>query len=587
MNKIKGKPASSGIATGKVLLYNSKNTIVLKEEITEQQAEVEIRRLNNAIRKTKAQLKKIQKDLHLSMGKDSALIIETQSALVNEGNLVNDIRALVRTKLVKVEWAVKEVEKKYLDIFNNLQDLSFREKGNDISDVLGRILNNLKKGTASIESHTVDDVIIVADYLPPSVAANVMGKGRIKGLVFKEGGETSHSVILARTLDIPTILNVGDAADVIKNDDFLIVDGLSGDVYINPQASVVKQYVIKQERYQLYKQRLEDIIKLEDKTADGHPFKLLANIELPFESDTVLGRGARGVGLYRTEFLFTDPAIALSEQEQYLIYKNISGKVYPHPLVIRTYDVGRDKDYGYFPVTANEENPALGTMAVRLFLKEKDVLKTQLRAIIKANEAGNIKILFPMITEMEEIFTLRYLIEELKEELRKEGEYPGKDVEFGIMLEIPGTIKLIKYMGDIVDFFSVGTNDLMQYLLAVERDNTNVSYLFNPFQPAVIQVLDEIIKEVKKIGKPVNVCGEIAGKPFTALMLMGLGYDSFSMNPTAVAELKRVFTQIHYSFIKKTVKQLKKFRSRVEAEEYMIETLLKKYPGLFIKQPVI
>lgn len=586
MNKIKGKPASSGIATGKVLLYNSKNTIVLKEEISEQQVEVEIKRLNNAIRKTKAQLKKIQKDLHLSMGKDSALIIETQSALINEGNLVNDIRALVRTKLVKVEWAVKEVEKKYLDIFNNLQDLSFREKGNDISDVLGRILNNLKKVSATID-YTTEDVIIVADYLPPSVAANVMGKGKIKGLVFKEGGETSHSVILARTLDIPTILNTGDAADIIKNDDYLIVDGLSGDVYINPQPSVVKQYVIKQERYQLYKQRLEDIIKLEDKTLDGHDFKLLANIELPFESDTVLNRGAQGVGLYRTEFLFTDPKVALSEQEQYLIYKSISGKLYPHPLVIRTYDVGRDKNYGYFSVTENEENPALGTMAVRLFLKEIDILKTQLRAVIRANEAGNIKILFPMITEIEEIYTLRYLIDEIKEDLKSEGSFPGKDVEFGIMLEIPGTVKLIKYMADIVDFFSVGTNDLMQYLLAVERDNTNVSYLFNPFQPAVIQILDEIIKEVKKIGKPVNVCGEIAGKPFTALMLMGLGYDSFSMNPTAVAELKRVFTQIHYSFIKKTVNQLKKFSSRVEAEEYIIETLLKKYPGLFIKQPVI
>ena len=584
MKTIKGKPVSSGIIIGKALLYNSQKKIVLPEKINKKSIEIEIKRFNNAVKKTRAQLRKIYNNLQKIMGKDSALIIETQYLLLKEANLLNDIKNLIISHSVKSEWAIKETEKKYIDIFNNIPDLSFREKRNDISDILNRIIDNLQKTKRTIDSK-IENVILVADDLPPSIAANIMSEGKLLGLVMDEGGETSHTVILARTLGIPTILDTKNATKLISNDDKLIVDGLSGEIVINPTKSSISKILIKKEKYQLYKERLKKVIKLPDKTKDNFTFNLMANIELPFESEIVQSYGAKGIGLFRTEFLFTDPSIALSVDQQYMVYKNLAQKTFPHQLVIRTYDVGRDKGYNYFK-PENEENPALGNMAIRLFLKKSKLFKIQIKSILMANKSGNIRILFPMITEVEEIHSIKKIINEIKEELISEKKLPEKEIEIGIMIEIPGSVKLIKHLKDEIDFFSIGTNDLIQYLLAVDRNNSAVSYLFNPFHPAVIEILLEIIAETSKIGKDVTVCGEIAGKTLTALMLLGMGYTNFSMNPLSLVEIKRVFTSVHYSKVKHTIKQLGNLSSRTEIEEFLTETMLNKYPDLFIKQPV-
>lgn len=585
MKKIKGKPVSSGIIIGKALLYNSHKEMILKENISEDAIEQEINRFDNAVRKTRAQLKKIYNNLQRSMGKDSALIIETQYLLLKEGNLVSDIKDMITTNLVNTEWALKEIEKNYIEVFNNIADLSFKERINDISDVLSRLLKNLKKSEKEDDAD-IENVILVADDIPPSIAANLMSKGKLLGLVLDYGGETSHTTILARTLQIPTVLHTINASQLIANDDLLVVDGLSGDVVINPSKSEIAKTTIKKEKYHVYKEQLKEVIKLPDKTKDNHSFQLLGNIELAFESDLLLSYGAKGIGLFRTEFLFMEPATAYSLDQQYMIYKNIAQKMYPHPVVIRTFDVGRDKTYGYFQVEEDEVNPALGTMAVRLFLKEKNLFKTQIKAILRANEAGNIKLMFPMVTEIEEIHSIKKMVAQSKEELKKEHKLPDKNIQFGIMIEIPGTVSLIKHLENEVDFFSIGTNDLIQYLLAVDRNKDSVSYLYNPFHPAVVKMLIEIREEISKIGKEVTICGEMAGKPFTALMLLGVGYTNFSMTPLAITEIKRVFTQIHYSYIKKTVKELTKLSSKTEIEEFLIETMLKKYADLFIKQPV-
>jgi phosphotransferase system enzyme I (PtsI) len=253
-------------------------------------------------------------------------------------------------------------------------------------------------------------------------------------------------------------------------------------------------------------------------------------------------------------------------------------------VVIRTFDIGGDKNYSYFK-QEEEANPALGTMAVRLFLKKRDLFKNQIKAILRANESGNIQLLFPMITEIEELHTIKNIIKEARKELKSEKKLPPKDIQIGIMIEIPASVKIIRHLKDEIDFFSIGTNDLMQYLLAVDRNNSAVSYLYSPFQPAVLEILFEILHEVNAIGKRVTVCGEMAGKTFSALMLMGIGYTNFSMNPLAIAEIKRIFTRIHYSYIKKIVSNLRKLSSRTEIKEFLIESLLKKYPDLSIKQP--
>jgi len=342
--------------------------------------------------------------------------------------------------------------------------------------------------------------------------------------------------------------------------------------------------LVKKEKYQAHKDKLKQVMKLPDLTRDNHHFHLLGNIELPFESDALLSYGARGIGLYRTEFLFMDPAIAFSVDQQYMIYKNIAQKFYPNPVVIRTFDIGRDKSYNYFR-KEKEKNPALGTMAVRLFLKDRELFKTQIKAILRANEAGNVRILFPMVTEIEEIYSIKNILQQCKKELIRERNLPNHDIQVGIMIEIPGTVKIIEYLKNEIDFFSIGTNDLVQYLLAVDRNNNLVSYLYSPYHPAVIRILYEILEEASKIGKEVTVCGEMAGRTFTALMLLGMGYTNFSMNPLAITEIKRIFTRVHYSFVRKTVRQLSKMSSKTEIEEFLVETLLKKYPDLFIKPP--
>ena len=583
MKKLKGKPVSQGIVIGKATILKSHSDIALKENLEKSAVPLELKRFNNALRATRLQLKKIYKNLQQVMGKDSSLIIESQSMLLNDSRLINEISDKIRLNRVNSEWAIKEVSKKYLDFFSDINDLSFREKGNDIADILGRITENLSKSSKS-DDQEIENVILVADDLTPSTAANLMSKGKLLGIILNNGGETSHTVILARTLGIPTILETGNATDEIANDDTLIVDGLDGEIIVNPKDQYIAKTRIKIEKYNAHKKRLKKIIKLPGITKDKKEFKLMANIELPFESDLVHSYGASGIGLFRTEFLFMDPEITLSEEEQYLIYKNIAQKIYPENVTIRTFDIGRDKGAKYFK-TGNERNPALGTMAVRLFLKEEKIFRTQIKSIIRANENGNIKILFPMITEIEEIHTIKKIMEEITNELRSEKKLPPHRVQTGIMIEIPGTIKLIKHLKDEIDFYSVGSNDLIQYLLAVERDNSSLSYLFNPYQPSVIESLFEIREETERTGKPVTICGEIAGKPLTALMLLGMGYTNFSMNPLSIAEVKRVFTNVHFSRIRKIVKKLPEFDSKSKSEEFLIESMLRIYPEMFIKQP--
>lgn len=584
MKHIKGKPVSPGIIIGKALIYNYQKEIILKEKIDKTAIESEMNRFNNAVKTTKIQLKKIFNNLTKTLGKESALIIETQYLLMKEGNLVNDIRALITSEYVNAEWAIKQVEKKYLDIFCNIKDLTFRERGNDISDVLVRLIDNLKNKINPSVDTDIENAVLVASDIPPSIAANLIASRKILGLVLDEGGETSHTVILARTLEIPTVLNASEATKWITNEDLIAVDGLSGEITINPTKAFIAKLSIKQEKYQLHLEKLKKVISLPSTTLDNHPFNLLGNIEFPFESDTLIAYGAKSIGLYRTEFLFMEPEIAFSQEQQFMVYKKIAQKFYPHPVVIRTFDVGRDKSYSYFN-QEKEMNPALGTMAVRLFLQEREFFKTQLKAILQANETGNIRLLFPMIIEIEEIHTIKRIIRQCQEELAAEKKLPTKDIKIGIMIEIPGVVKIIKYLANEIDFFSIGTNDMMQYLLAVDRNNSSVSYLYSPFHPAIISILTEILDEVNKIGKEVTVCGEMAGKTFSALMLLGLGYTNLSMSPLALIEIKRIFTQVHYSYLKKIVKQLSEFSSKSEIEEFLVETLLQKYPGLFVKPP--
>ncbi|MCU0237091.1 MAG: phosphoenolpyruvate--protein phosphotransferase [Acidobacteria bacterium] len=587
MVRIKGKAVSPGIAMGKALLYNFTREVVLAEPIGIKSVEREIWRLDNAVKKSRAQLKKIHLGLQKIMGADAAFIIETQHMLLSDSHLLGEIRAAIQGKLVKAEWAIRSVEKKYLELFRTIPDLSFKAKSNDISDVLNRLIANLRKSSAARSAAAAPaappgQVILVADDITPSEAATLMSNKRLLGLVLNKGGETSHTAILARTLGIPAILDTGNATELIASGDTLAVDSIGGEVIVQPSADAALEIGRKIEQFTQYKEQLKVLSRLPELTRDQHQFHLYANIELPFESEVVQSFGAKGIGLFRTEFLYLDSKMSISEDEQCLIYKQIAQNIYPHPLVIRTYDLGRDKSDPARP--RREDNPSLGLMAVRLFLKEREPFKVQIRAIMRANASGNIRILFPMITEIEEVLAIREIMAEAKKELQRAGTYPKKDVKTGIMLEIPAAVRLIRHLGDAVDFYSVGSNDLIQYLLAVDRNNTDVAHLFSPFHPAFIHILREIRAEVDRAGKEVTVCGEMAGQRLTALMLLGMGFTNFSMNAMAIAEIKKAFTQIDYARLRRIVAQLKRFGSRTEVEAFLRAELEKQYPGVLASQ---
>lgn len=575
---IKGKAITSGIETGKAFLFHSHRDHIFKENIRKDKIEAEKYRFLNAVKKSKSQLKKISADLEKKLGKESALIIDFQHSLLNDKSLLDAIIKVIESESVRSEWAINTVEKEYIKIFSNIPDLSFKERGNDISDILNRVINNLKKNKINISSNN-KNIILVADDIPPSIAATLISKKKILGLILDNGGETSHSVILAKALEIPTIIGTANGTVLIENDDNLIIDGIEGKIIVNPKEQICQRYKNKKKEYLKYIRARKKVLKLPNTTKDGFNFNLSANIEFPFESEKVDTYGANGIGLFRTEFLFTEPDIATSEEKQYLIYKQISSNVFPNQLTIRTFDVGRDKTNEYID-QKEEHNPALGSMAIRLFMEKPEILKKQLRAIIRANKNGNIKLLFPMITEIEEILELKKIIQIEKQDLKKNNLLPEKELKIGIMIEIPGTIKLIRFLKDEVDFFSLGTNDLIQYLLAVDRNNSSVSYLYNPFNPSVIASLQEILNEVKKIDKEITVCGEIAGNGLTALMLLGMGFTNFSMNPIAVVEIKRLFTTVNHSFLKKVIDSLSSIKLKSNIEKKLISLISNEYPDI-------
>jgi len=580
MVRIKGRAVSTGIGSGRALLYKAHEEVVHRIAIAEDEVEKELWRLSNALRKTSAQLKKIRHDLEKVVGRDSALIIESQSLLLKDSNLVDAIRDQIREQRVRSEWAIKEVERKYSGLFQKVADRTFQEKIRDISDVLGRIIANLRRSPGAVEESPEGDLVLVADDLTPSEAAKLIGRGGIQGIVLTGGGETSHTVILARAREIPTIVGATGATEAVTAGDPVVVDGVAGEVIIRPTVAILAEVEQKRQQYQAYRVHLGAVSRLPNQTRDGRRFNLLANIELPEEVDHAMASGAMGIGLFRTEFLYLDARAGLSEDEQVLTYKELAQKAFPHPAVIRTFDLGRDKvEPGG---ESGEENPSLGQMAVRMFLKRREEFKLQLRAILRANQSGNIRLLLPMITEIEEVLAVRALLAEATEELARKGRAPARKTPVGIMIEIPGVIPLMPHLRGLVDFFSVGTNDLIQYVLAVDRNNHAVSYLYSPFHPAVVSALRAIRRHADQLGCEITVCGEMAGQCFPGLMLLGLGFTDFSMNPMAISEQKRIFTGVDTRFLKTTVNKLSAISSRSQVEETLIEALVRRYPALFL-----
>ncbi|AST92519.1 MULTISPECIES: phosphoenolpyruvate--protein phosphotransferase [Sutcliffiella] len=527
---IQGIAASSGIAIAKAYRLEAPELHVEKREVIA--IEEEIKRFVQAVEISKQELEKIKEHALKELGEDKAEIFAAHLLVLSDPELINPIKDKVTTEKVNAEFALDETAKMFISMFESMDNEYMKERAADIRDVTKRVLAHLLGVTISNPSLISEEVIVIAEDLTPSDTAQ-LNRQFVKGFTTDIGGRTSHSAIMARSLEIPAVVGTKNITSTVQNDTMLIVDGLDGVVIIDPTPEQVEEYKEKQQKYEQQKQEWAKLVSEKTVTADGHHVELAANIGTPEDVAGVLKNGGEAVGLYRTEFLYMGRTELPSEEEQYTAYKEVLERMEGKPVVVRTLDIGGDKELPYLHLP-KEMNPFLGYRAIRLCLEEQDIFRTQLRALLRASVHGNLKIMFPMIATVEEFRQAKAILLEEKEKLVTENVQVAESFEIGMMVEIPSTAVMADVFAKEVDFFSIGTNDLIQYTMAADRMNERVSYLYQPYNPAILRLIDNVIQAAHKEGKWAGMCGEMAGDSIAIPILLGLGLDEFSMSATSI-----------------------------------------------------
>ncbi len=562
---IEGIPASPGIAIGPAFLYGKEDFVIYRRKIKDADIPREIARFEDALINTRKELTDL-KDSLASKGAANTKIFDAHLLLLEDRMLIEEVISRLKEEKFCVEYIFSQVIKKYIEAFSQMSDDYIRERTSDVSDIGRRILRNLlghKKGFLLLN----EPAIVVAHDLSPSDTA-AMSKTNLLGFITDIGGKTSHTAILAKSLEIPAIVGAGIATRVIRPNDLLIIDGYSGLVIINPDTHKLRDYKQKKTRTINREKRLDDLKSLPAETQDGHKVVVAANIEFPYEVDSVISHGAEGIGLFRTEFLFMNKEDLATEQEQFEIYKQAAEKVAPNPVIIRTMDVGGDKFIS--PVDMPDEmHPFLGWRAIRFCLARPEIFKTQLRAILRASAYGNIKIMYPMISCVEEIRDANALLEEAKKELKKKRQKFNANIEIGAMIEVPSAAISSDIIAKEVSFFSIGTNDLVQYTLAVDRANEKVAYLYEPTHPAVLRLIKMTIDNAHKNKIWVGMCGEMAGDLELVLLLLGMGLDEFSVPPIAVPKIKYIIRHTTLESAKEVARETLRLASPAKIQAFL------------------
>ncbi|WPK81531.1 Phosphoenolpyruvate-protein phosphotransferase [Eubacterium maltosivorans] len=556
--------ASPGIAIAKAFVYDKVEVEVTEKKVDDPAAEVA--RLQAALEKSKEQILKIKEKAARDLGEEEAEIFEAHAMVLDDPEFVDSITAEINTNGVNAEFAVKTVTDRFFEMFDMMDDPYFSARAADIRDVGTRVLNNVM-GVENVDISCLDeDTIIVADDLAPSDTAQ-MDKARVKGFATNIGSRTSHTAIMARSLEIPAVLGLGDITAAVKNGDMVVVDGLKGPAVINPTDDELAAYKKQQEDYQAYIRELAELRELEAVTTDGHKVELVGNIGSPNDTDGVHKNGGRGVGLYRTEFLYMNSDTMPDEEKQYEAYKAVIESFNGDPVIIRTLDIGGDKKLPYLPLE-EEMNPFLGFRAIRLCFREVDMFKTQLRAILRASAFGNALIMFPMISGVSEVRQAKGILAECMKELDEKGQAYDKNIRVGVMIEIPSAAVTSDIIAKEVDFFSIGTNDLCQYTLAVDRMNQEVSYLYNPLHPAILRLVKTVIDASHaREGLFTGMCGEMAGDPMATLILLGLGMDEFSMSASSIPQVKKIIRSVSYEDAKAIAEKALNLETGEEVKE--------------------
>lgn len=529
-NTIQGIPASSGIAIAKAYRLENPELTVEKKTIDNAQAEVE--RFEKAVEISKNELEKIKEHAHRELGPDKAEIFSAHLLVLSDPELLNPIKDRIKSDSVNAEVALDETAGMFINMFEQMDNEYMKERAADIRDVTKRVLAHLLGVGVSNPSLISEEVIIIAEDLTPSDTAQ-LNRQYVKAFTTDIGGRTSHSAIMARSMEIPAVVGTKNVTETIQNDTMVIVDGLDGVVIVDPTDDEIATYTEKQKKHEEQKKEWAKLVNEDSLSSDGQQVELAANIGTPKDVKGVLENGGEGVGLYRTEFLYMGRTELPTEEEQYKAYKEVLERMEGKPVVVRTLDIGGDKELPYLNLP-KEMNPFLGFRAIRLCLEEQEIFRTQLRALLRASSYGNLKIMFPMIATLDEFRQAKAILLEEKEALVKNGTEVNENIELGIMVEIPSTAVLADIFAKEVDFFSIGTNDLIQYTMAADRMNEQVSYLYQPYNPAILRLIDNVIQAAHKNGKWAGMCGEMAGDPIAIPILLGLGLDEFSMSATSI-----------------------------------------------------
>ena len=538
---LKGIAASSGITIAKAYKLETPQITIEKKDSNPQE---EIEKFKNALAASRKDIETIKERATGKLSDEELEIFDAHLMVVDDPAMSDEVISMIENEKVNAEYALDVVSNNYISMFESLDDEYMRERAADIKDVTTRIKYHILGVDVADLSLIDQEVIVVAHDLTPSDTAQ-LDKKFTKGFATEIGGRTSHSAIMARSLEIPAVVGIASVMSEVKHGDLLILDALKGQLIVNPDEKTIEQYQEKAEKYQKEVAALKVLKDKETITTDGHKVEIVGNIGTPDDVAGVIDNGGEGVGLYRTEFLYMNSTELPTEQQQFEAYKKVLVAMNGRPVVVRTLDIGGDKKLPYLPIDP-EMNPFLGYRAIRLCLDRKDIFRTQLRALLRASAYGKLRIMFPMIATIDEFVSAKALLEEEKEKLVKEGVEVGQDLQVGMMVEIPAAAVLADEFAKYADFFSIGTNDLIQYSMAADRMSEKVSYLYQPLNPSILRLIKLTIDGAHSQGKWCGMCGEMAGEPDAMAVLMGLGLDEFSMSATSILKARSIANSISY-----------------------------------------
>ena len=563
--KLSGIAASNGIAIAKA--FRLENPELIVEKTTISNTEAELTRFEAALTQSKSELETIKAHTAQQMNDEEAAIFSAHLLVLSDPELLGPITEKIKSENVNAEFALQETANMFIGLFESMDNDYMKERAADIRDVTKRVLAHLLGVSIQSPSMITDEVIIIAEDLTPSDTVQ-LNPQYVKGFITDIGGRTSHSAILARTLEIPAVVGAQTVMSSIQNDMIVIVDGLDGDIIVNPDAETIAYYEDKKASYDLQKSEWATLKNEATVTSDGHHVELGANIGTPKDVVGVLEHGGEAIGLYRTEFLYMGRNQFPTEEEQFEAYSSVLKQMDGKPTVVRTLDIGGDKELSYLQLP-KELNPFLGLRAIRLCLEMEDMFRTQLRALLRASVHGNLKIMFPMIATLEEFRQAKTLFLEEKTKLENEQIEVSNSIEVGIMVEIPSTAVMADVFAKEVDFFSIGTNDLIQYTMAADRMNERVSYLYQPFNPAILRLVKNVIDASHKEGKWTGMCGEMAGDELAIPILLGLGLDEFSMSASSILKARSQIRKLSKAEMESHIDAILSLSTSDEVESYV------------------